>query len=170
MLFRSPEWTLRERLNGERDTLGLFITGHPFDEYEAEVRRFVSTKIVDVEPNAAPQKIAGMVVDMRVMKNKRGDSMCFITMDDRSGRIEVALFADAYNEFFQLVEKDKLLIVEVNVSNDEYSGGLKSICRSVKDIDQARVHYARALRLQVDGEKYDETLCDELKEIGRAHV
>src|SRR5690554_6026333 len=92
-----PEWTLRERLNGERETLGLFVTGHPFDEYEAEVRRFISTKLVDVEPSSSPQKVAGMVVDMRVMKNKRGDSMCFVTLDDRSGRLEVALFADVYN-------------------------------------------------------------------------
>jgi len=104
-------------------------------------------------------------VDMRVMKNKRGDSMCFVTLDDRSGRMEVALFADVYNEFFQAVEKDKLLIVEVNVSNDEYSGGLKSICRSVKDIDEARAHYARVLRIKVDGKKHDETLCDELKQL-----
>src|SRR5690554_378170 len=160
-----PEWTLRERLNGERETLGLFVTGHPFDEYEAEVRRFISTKLVDVEPSSSPQKVAGMVVDMRVMKNKRGDSMCFVTLDDRSGRLEVALFADVYNEYFQVVEKDKLLIVEANVSNDEYSGGLKAICRSVKDIDDARVQYARVLRIQVDGKKHDETMCDELKHI-----
>lgn len=160
-----PEWTLRERLNGERDTLGLFVTGHPFDEYEAEVRRFISTKLVDVEPGNAPQKVAGMVVDMRVMKNKRGDSMCFVTLDDRSGRLEVALFADVYNEYFQVVEKDKLLIVEVNVSNDEYSGGLKAICRSVRDIDEARIQYARVLRIQVDGDKHDETMCSQLKEI-----
>src|SRR5690554_7272492 len=88
-----------------------------------------------------------MVVDMRVMKNKRGDSMCFVTLDDRSGRMEVALFADVYNEYFDKVEKDKLLIVEANVSNDEYSGGLKSVCRSVKDIDEARAQDRKSTRL-----------------------
>ncbi len=163
--YRSiPDWTLKERLNGERDTLGLFVTGHPFDEYESEVRRFVSTKLADVEPSKSPQKFAGMVVDMRVMKNKRGDSMCFVTLDDRSGRMEVALFADVYNEYFDKVEKDKLLIVEANVSNDEYSGGLKSVCRSVKDIDEARAHYARVLRIKVDGTKHDESMCEQLKD------
>ena len=101
---------------------------------------------------------------MRVMKNKRGDSMCFVTLDDRSGRMEVALFADVYNEYFDKVEKDKLLIVEANVSNDEYSGGLKSVCRSVKDIDEARAHYARVLRIKVDGTKHDESMCEQLKD------
>ena len=87
------EWTLKQRLQGEKDTLGLFVTGHPFDEYEAEVRQLAPTKLVNLQESKKPQKLAGLVVDMRLMKNKRGDNMCFVTLDDRSGRMEVALFS-----------------------------------------------------------------------------
>src|SRR5690606_41740854 len=62
------DWSLKERLQGEKDTLGLFVTGHPFDEYETEVRKLVPTKLSHLQEGKAPQKLAGLVVDMRLMK------------------------------------------------------------------------------------------------------
>ncbi len=82
------ELTLKERLKGEKDTLGLYLTGHPIDEYETEIRRFARQRIVDLKPSRETQTIAGMIIALRVMKNKKGDKMGFVTLDDRSGRIE----------------------------------------------------------------------------------
>ncbi|NIT62367.1 MAG: hypothetical protein GWO39_00745, partial [Gammaproteobacteria bacterium] len=59
----------------EKDTLGLYVTGHPIDEYETELRQFVSQRIVDLKADYNPQKLAGLVVSHRTMKNKRGDLM-----------------------------------------------------------------------------------------------
>ncbi|MEN9463958.1 MAG: hypothetical protein RL217_139 [Pseudomonadota bacterium] len=159
------DWTLKERLQGERDTLGLYVTGHPFDEYEAEARLLAPKKLVDVKPEKGVQKLAGLVVDMRVMKNKRGDNMGFITLDDRSGRMEVALFSDIYESVRELVEKDKVLLVEAIVAQDEYSGGLKATGRSLLDINQARLKYAQSLYIEVDAQKYEERLCEDLQRV-----
>src|SRR5690606_1589346 len=49
--LRVREWTDRKRLAGEKDTLGLYLTGHPIDEYEEELSRFVSTRIADLKPS-----------------------------------------------------------------------------------------------------------------------
>src|SRR5690554_2708536 len=69
------EWTDKERLAGEKETLGLYLTGHPIDEYEGELARFVSTRISDLKPSREPQRVAGLVVGMRTMKSKRGDTI-----------------------------------------------------------------------------------------------
>ena len=53
---RLRDWTLKERLQGEKDTLGLFVTGHPFDEYEKEVRQLVPTRLSHLQEAKAPQK------------------------------------------------------------------------------------------------------------------
>lgn len=143
------DWTLKERLQGEQDTLGLYVTGHPFDEYADEVRRFVSTPLKNIQENKAPQKLAGLVVDVRLKKTKRGDDMGFITLDDRSGRMEVALFADVYAQVKDIIAKDKVLVVEAIVSYDDYSGGLKATGRGVIEISQARLRYAKSLRVDV---------------------
>jgi len=78
---RAKELTLKERLKGEKDTLGLYLTGHPIDEYEGEVRRFARQRIVELKPARDTQTIAGLIVNLRVMKNKKGDKMGIITLD-----------------------------------------------------------------------------------------
>ncbi|MCY0966077.1 DNA polymerase III subunit alpha [Parathalassolituus penaei] len=156
------DWTLKERLQGEKDTLGLFVTGHPFDEYELEVRQLAPTRLVNLQESKKPQKLAGLVVDMRLMKNKRGDNMCFVTLDDRSGRMEVALFSDIYEQVRHVVAKDKVLIVEAMISHDSYSGGLKATGRTAMEISQARLAFASGIRIQLDGERMDERFCQRL--------
>ncbi len=106
------EWTDRERLSGEKDTTGLYLTGHPIDEYERELKRFVSTRISDLKPSREPQRVAGLVVAMRTMKSKRGDTMAFITLDDRTGRIEASLFGELFDQLRGQIESDQVIIVE----------------------------------------------------------
>lgn len=140
-------WTMKERLNGEKDTLGLYLTGHPIDEFHSELKHFVSSRIVDVRPDKGKQTVAGLVVAFRVMKTKRGDSMGFITLDDRSGRLEVAAFADTYNTYRDKLLKDALLVIDGVISHDDYSGGLKMRADSVMDLTEARMAKVKAINI-----------------------
>ena len=99
------------------------------------------------------------------MKNKRGDNMCFVTLDDRSGRVEVALFSDVYEQVREVVAKDRVLVVEALVSHDDYSGGLKATGRAAMEISQARLTFAKALRIRVDGERSEDEFCNDLKRL-----
>jgi DNA polymerase-3 subunit alpha len=143
-------WSTRQRLEGEKETLGLYVTGHPFDDYEAELRRFVPNRINDLKADNNTQTVSGLVVSLRTMKNKRGDNMAFVLLDDRSARIEVALFADAYAEHREKLVKDAILIVEGQVSQDDFSGGLKMRAKAVRTLVEARQHSARALEVSLD--------------------
>lgn len=141
--------TLKERLRGEKDTLGLYLTGHPIDEYEGEIRRFARQRIIDLKPSRESQTVAGMVIALRVMKNKKGDKMGFITLDDRSARIEASLFADAYITAQNLLQTDAVVVVEGEVSNDDFSGGLRLRVKRVMTMEDARTQLAESLRLKV---------------------
>lgn len=131
-------WSMKERLNGEKDTLGLYLTGHPIDEYHEELNHLVSSRISHVRADKGKQSLAGLVVAFRVMKTKRGDNMAFVTLDDRTGRMEVAIFSDVYDAHRDKLLKDALLVIEGQVSNDDYSGGLKMRADNVLDLAQAR--------------------------------
>ena len=144
------ELSIKERLRGEKETLGLYLTGHPIDEYEKEVRRFARQRIVDLKPSRELQTIAGLIVNLRVMKNKKGDKMGFITLDDRSGRIEASLFADAFASNQALLQNDALVVVEGEVSHDDFSGGLRLRAKRVLSLESARTALAESLRLKVD--------------------
>lgn len=141
-------WTMKDRLEGEKETLGLYLTGHPIDEFDAELNELVSSRIAHVRPDKAKQSIAGMVVAFRVMKTKRGDNMAFISLDDRTGRMEVAVFSDTYNEHRELLEKDALLVIEGQISHDDYSGGLKMRADSVSSLTSARQDKIKGVKLR----------------------
>lgn len=149
------DWSEEQRLNGEKETLGLWLTGHPITRYENELRKFTSCRIVDVQPKRdATLVIAGLVLALRTMKTKKGDMMAFVTLDDRSARIELAVFSDVYTRCRDLLAKDKLIVIEGEASVDEYTGSYKMSAREIYDIDKAREVYGRRLVLQIDGKKF----------------
>jgi DNA polymerase-3 subunit alpha len=147
-----PDWSRRVRLEGERDTLGLYLTGHPFEEFEAEVRPIISGRIVDVTGDrpvvtnegfrfqGKPVTVAGMVFDV----GKRGSRVIF-TLDDRSGRIEASMFEEQWQQYRTLITKSAVLVVEGSVRFDEYIEGWRLNAKRVIDIDQAREQHARRL-------------------------
>jgi DNA polymerase-3 subunit alpha len=105
--------------------------------------------------------IAGLVVALRTRNTQSGARMAFLTLDDRTGRIEVAVYTEAYKQFRDLLVRDSLLVVHGSLDYDEFLGGLKVTAEKVLDIDEARIAAARRVLLQVDGSR-GEGLVDEL--------
>jgi DNA polymerase-3 subunit alpha len=162
----AKDWDDEIRLNGERDTLGLYLTGHPIDRYEAEVEQLVSHRIAVLNPNSNQSiTVAGLVVAIRTMNTRRGDRIAFVTLDDRTGRLELAVFAEAYLQYRDLLAKDRLVVVEGEVSIDDYTGGVKMSAQKIYDIDHAREAFAKRLVLKVDKIKAGNGFIKELAEV-----
>ena len=143
-------WTDKVRLQAEKETLGLYLQGHPIDEYEAELRNIAKDPLVSLQASKNDQRLAGLIVALRTMKSKRGDTIAFITLDDRTSRIEVSVFGEVYERYRNMLMKDTVLVVEGEVSNDDYSGALKVRAKSLYDIGAARIAYAKELKIMVD--------------------
>ncbi len=145
-----PEWSEEQRLLGEKETLGLYLTGHPIERYLGELGRFVSSRIAELRPQGDQTvTVAGLVIAIRTMNSRRGDRIAFITLDDRSARIEIAVFSEAYQRFREHLVKDRLLVVEGTVSLDDYSGGCRMSADRIMDIDEARAVHARGLEIDI---------------------
>ncbi|BBG29524.1 DNA polymerase III subunit alpha [Zymobacter palmae] len=164
------EWTDRERLGGEKDTLGLYLTGHPIDEYEPELKRFVSTRINDLRPSREPQRVAGLVVGTRTMKSRRGDTIAFVTLDDRTGRIEVSLFGELYDQVRASLNDSQVMIIEGDVSSDDYSGGLRLRGKEITMMVDARKRYGEAIEVTLDTRRLDIHFPRRLKEGLQPHL
>src|SRR6185436_14338921 len=117
--------TRRERLDAEKEALGLYLTGHPLDDYLDEIREFCPNRVADLKVERGIQVVAGLVVSSRTMRSRRGDTLAFTVLDDRSGRIELSVFADVYDQHKTKIFKDAILVAEGEVQPDEYSGALK---------------------------------------------
>ena len=165
-------WPEQVVLDGERETLGLYLTGHPINQYLKEIERYVGgVRLKDMHPTERGKVItaAGLVVAARVMVTKRGNRIGICTLDDRSGRLEVMLFTDALDKYQQLLEKDRILIVSGQVSFDDFSGGLKMTAREVMDIDEAREKYARGLAISLTDRQIDDQLLNRLRQSLEPH-
>jgi len=163
---KAREWSPKERLAGEKETLGLYVTGHPIDEYEKEIRKFAPTRIADLRANKqGNQVLAGLIVDIRTMKTKRGDTMAILRLDDRSARIEVTVYAETYNAQRELLSKDNIVIVEGAVAHDDYSGGLAMRVKEVRSLLHARQNYAAELRIELRRDMVDAPFTDELERV-----
>ena len=143
----------KERLNGERDTLGLYLTGHPIDEYEEELSKMHPNRLSALRPGKNSTTVSGMVVGMRIMKNKRGENFAFLTLDDKSGRLEVSVFAEKYNAYREILVKDALLVIQGSVSEDSFTGGLKMLAESIQSIYEARCSKVKSLELAVSSDQ-----------------
>jgi DNA polymerase-3 subunit alpha len=148
------EWSAQERLLGEKETLGLYLSGHPLERYENELKTLTTSKIATLQPTQNRSVIiAGLVIGLRTMFTKRGDRMAFITLDDRSARIDVVVFSDVFNTYKELISKDSILVIEGDVSVDEYTGGYKLTGRRIFNMEQAREMFVRHIVLQLDPER-----------------
>ncbi|QXB55012.1 DNA polymerase III subunit alpha [Aeromonas sp. FDAARGOS 1415] len=162
-----PHWPDKVWLEGERETLGLYLTGHPINQYSGELRRYTSGRLCDLHPTSRDTvtTAAGLVIAARSMVTKRGNKMGIFTLDDRSGRLDVTLFSEALEKYEELMQKDRILVVSGQVSVDDFSGGLKMSARELLDINDARERFARAIRISLDEQRIDERFFPRLCEI-----
>ncbi|MGL6300569.1 DNA polymerase III subunit alpha [Aeromonas caviae] len=162
-----PHWPDKVWLEGERETLGLYLTGHPINQYSSELRRYTSGRLCDLHPTSRDTvtTAAGLVIAARSMVTKRGNKMGIFTLDDRSGRLDVTLFSEALEKYEELMQKDRILVVSGQVSFDDFSGGLKMSARELLDINDARERFARAIRISLDEQRIDERFFPRLCEI-----
>jgi DNA polymerase-3 subunit alpha len=147
-------WSENERLNAEKLTLGLFLTGHPINQYEAELKQFthgtIESLLANVERSKSRKmeaKIAGLVVEVRTRQTKNGKTMGFATIDDRTGRLEIAAFGDVYEKYRSVFTRDSLLIAEGALGIDDYLGTLRLTVEKLYSMEQAREVYARSIQL-----------------------
>ncbi|MGL5325403.1 MAG: DNA polymerase III subunit alpha, partial [Aeromonas sp.] len=150
-----PHWPDKVWLEGERETLGLYLTGHPINQYSSELRRYTSGRLCDLHPTSRDTvtTAAGLVIAARSMVTKRGNKMGIFTLDDRSGRLDVTLFSEALEKYEELMQKDRILVVSGQVSFDDFSGGLKMSARELLDINDARERFAKAIRISLDEQR-----------------
>ncbi|KXI22901.1 DNA polymerase III subunit alpha [Photobacterium sanguinicancri] len=166
-----PEWPDAIWLEGERETLGLYLTGHPINAYLSELKHYTTWRLKDANPTGRDKvaTVAGLVIGAKVFTTKRGTRIGVISLDDRSGRMEVMLFSEALERYVDLIEKDKIVVVTGQVSFDDFNGGLKMSAREVLDISEAREKHLRGLAISVTEGQIDEQFFARFSQVLEPH-
>lgn len=164
-----PEWPLEQLLQGEHDTLGHYLSGHPTDPWKAELGQLSSCPIGEIPQRYQPPKprrndddenasrfrrgpetpwtVAGMVVGMR----KRGDSDAFVQIEDATGLLETSFFRDVLTDAAHLLTRGTLIVVEGGLRIDDFAGGYQLRARKAYALSDAMEHFGRLLTLKLNG-------------------
>ncbi|MFB6422113.1 MAG: DNA polymerase III subunit alpha [Candidatus Malihini olakiniferum] len=160
-------WPEQVILDGERETIGLYLTCHPITKYLKEIEHYADgLRLKDMQPTDQGKVITavGLVLSARVIVTKRGNRIGVCKLDDRSGCLEVILFTEVLEKYHHLFEKERILIVSGHVSFDDFSGGLKMMARKVMDITEAREKYARGIAISLIDRQINEQLLNSLRQ------
>ena len=169
------DWDDDTRLFNEKETLGLYLTGHPITRYEKEIRQFTECALNNVESlvpsetggnryakkNQREVRLAGLMISLRARKTQRGSKIVTAVLDDRTARIEMVLYEEVHEKYAHLLQKDKLVIVEGAVSYDDFSAGYRITANALYDITQAREKFSRCLEIKVDKTKANGSWSDD---------
>ena len=117
-------WDDLQQLREEKATLGLYLSGHPVRSIRLALTTAHVTKIQTLSADSNGF-IAGLITQFRVMQGRRGQPMAFVTIEDESAQIDVALFGDAYTHYRQYLVKDQTVMVRGQISVDQFSQGLR---------------------------------------------
>ena len=154
-----PEFEMADRLAGERQTLGLYLSGHPVEPHEAELRQFTSGPLAALLPRREKVQVAaGLVLSIRPTNTRRG-RMAFAVIEDRSARLELVVYSDLFSadrtlpaERRRLV-KDRIVVAEGTV---EESNGERSMrVNALYGLDEARARFSRCLAIDVRGSGHE---------------
>ena len=140
------EWSQEQLLTWEKETLGLYLSGHPIDRYGGEIREFVSCALAELRPGR--RRVAGLIMGIRIIKTRRG-RMAVVVLDDKSARIEVTVYREAFERYLDKLVADQIVVVEGVCDVDEFTGEHTIQADTVMTIEEARNRLARAVVLEL---------------------
>jgi len=151
-LVQAEAWSIREKLTLEKSAVGFYLSGHMFDQYEPEVRKFCKRRIADLIDSREPQILCGIVSDLRVINGQRGRVAIF-KVDDRSEAIEAVANETILDANRDALRDDEFVVVQGKVQPDRFNGGsLRLNVTHVWDLPAARARFGRYLSVQVNGD------------------
>ncbi len=166
----TDEWPYLEFLSYEKEALGFSLSGHPLDKYKDDIEKFCDASVLDVLTGKKTGKvtIAGIITRLRTITDRRGREMCFLSIEDDSGEVEVIVFADAYAASEFILFMDKPILVRGKAENKDDNP--KILANQILSLDEIELSLAKEchITVKVDGE-YQEYL-SEIKRIADRYV
>ncbi len=184
----APPLSEAQQLAFEKEALGLYLSGHPIDRFDADLRAFGARTLGELtapqaseassgdgaEPETpAPGRtseevsVGGVVAGLRQLKTRKGDRMCAFTLDDPGGSVEVVVFPDAFSKSAQTIENDALVLVKGRFERDDES--MRILASEVLPIAAVREQLAREVVVVLRMPPHDRRTLEALSDVFSRH-
>ena len=167
-----PEWSLEQRLKGEKDVLGFYVTGHPLARFSDEIGRFADSRVADL-PSRADQtvRIAGVLVNVKRQKIKKGvnegKTMLKASLEDTTGSVPICIFASLYEKVASWIDADLPVLATANVR--EAGPSYELTVQEITPLEGLHERWAREVKIRVNLALADEKVLAKLKDSLRSN-
>ncbi|HJW13689.1 MAG TPA: DNA polymerase III subunit alpha, partial [Thermoanaerobaculia bacterium] len=167
-----PEWSLEERLKGEKEVLGFYVTGHPLARFAEPIERFGDARISDLSTRVdRTVRVGGVLVSMKKQKIKKGlnegKTMLKAVLEDMSGSVPVAIFASLYERVESWIRADLPVLVTGMVR--ESGPAFEMTVQDITPLEGISERLARLMQIRVNLALADEKVLARLKESLKSH-
>jgi len=169
-LPETPAWTETERLGGEKEVLGFYVTGHPLEKYRDALRsltRHDSTSLEEAE-NDTPVTLAGILTSVRIRPSRKGDLWASATLEDLHGAVELIVFPQALQQVQNLLKPDSALLIKGRLRHEE-NARPKVMVNEVQPLEAAVNRVKPEVLIRLNLGRAPEKLLDSLESLLAAH-
>jgi DNA polymerase-3 subunit alpha len=162
-LPKVPDWTRMEKLSGEKELVGFYITGHPLDDYLDKVSELASHDSETLEGlGRVDVAVCGILTNIVRKRNKKGELWATMQLEDKKGSVETLVFASQYEKNLQFLVEDKAVLVR-GVALPEENASAKISAQDIIPLDLARVSFPSLVSIRVPlGRKSEAEVAQEL--------
>ena len=150
------DWPVSIKLNGEKEMLGFYVSGHPLARFRRELRSFssLSTQKIAGADDGREVRVGGIIHKIKVMLDKRGNQMAFVTIEDFTGSLELIVFSDCYEKTKDFIRVDAIVLASGRISTREGQAA-KLIVSNILPLDRLSEYYDCRLVVNVDRKDYE---------------
>jgi len=164
-------WSVMEQLKNEKEVVGVYISGHPLDEYKTEIANFCNSNTGQLEsrPNVA-QTFAGIVTKVNVRTSANGNQVMIFTIEDYAGNYEFALFSKDYIQFERFIALDRLLFINGSYQlKNRHMDQMVFKIQSIELLSEILSDRTKEIKLRFDLNRMNPALLDLLQETLERH-
>jgi DNA polymerase-3 subunit alpha len=164
-----PAWDNKQQLALEKESLGFYITGHPLDQYERTIGKFVTADALSLKETKDGEavRIGGIITDVKTIRTKRGELMAFLTTEDMAGSVESTVFSSVYESTANLLATDTPVLIEGRLQKEE--NGVKIIADKIVSVEMAEETWTASIHIHLNITRTDRESLLKLRGILEKH-
>ncbi|MBI1816097.1 MAG: DNA polymerase III subunit alpha [Deltaproteobacteria bacterium] len=164
-----PEWPQKELLKAERETIGFFITGHPLDKYDRDLRRFTDASTADLRGRNHQDKlrVGGVIHSLKLKNSKKGDRYATFNLEDKTGVVEVIAWPETYKKCEAVIHGEDPVVV--NGALDIGEERCQLIANEVVPLTAAREQAVKQVHFALLADRIDDSHLHKLRDTLTQH-
>ncbi len=165
------EWSETQRLNYEKEVLGMFLSGHPLLKYAEDLEEFSNFDFSDNLEHVQQEKIrvGGQIRDVKMHFDRKNNQMAFFRLECLGGQAEILAFSDLFAKNRDLIQNDKIVFVTGKPSDGSDFSDLKLIAEEIVSVEQARERYSKHVNIRVEPDQMTPADAEALFKLAKDH-